>query len=216
MILAIASVGPPRWRWAAAAILTSVCLAVSAGTASGQGFQGTLSALVEDTQGAIVPGASVTLRNQDTAEARSQVSSSTGLVIFPNLLVGRYSVKVEISGFKSAERQNIQARANQQTDVNARLEVGGVEETVVVQAESDLINTRSSQLSGGSFDAKAIIDFRSCRGRTSTAAPSTSPSSPPASELNLAASSDRAVSSAATVPGRTTSSWTVSTTTTRA
>jgi hypothetical protein len=153
------SPGPARSRRAALAILALVGLAVSAGTASGQGFQGTLSALVEDTQGAIVPGASVTLRNQDTAETRSQVSSTTGLVIFPNLLIGRYSIKIEISGFKSYERQNIQVRANQQTDVNARLEVGGVEETVVVQAESDLISTRSSQLSGGNFDAKAIIEL---------------------------------------------------------
>jgi hypothetical protein len=136
-------------------------LALSAGVApaSAQGFQGTLSTLVEDAQGAVIPGATVTLRNQDTGETRTQVSGSTGLVVFPNLLIGRYSVKVEIPGFKAYERQNVQVRANQQTDVNVPLQVGGLEETVVVQAESDLISTRSSQLEGGNFDATAIRDL---------------------------------------------------------
>lgn len=159
MIPMTTTVGSPRRRWAVAAFLVVVGLALTAGTASGQGFQGTLSALVEDTQGAVMPGASVTLRNQDTGETRSQVTSATGLVVFPNLLIGHYAIKVEISGFKSYERQNIQVRANQQTDVNARLEVGGIEETVVVEAESDLISTRSSQLEGGNFDSQAIRDL---------------------------------------------------------
>jgi hypothetical protein len=122
-----------RSRWAAAAILVLLGVALPTGTAFGQGFQGTLSALIEDTQGAVMPGATVTLRNQDTGETRTQTTPSTGLVVFPNLLVGRYSVKIEIPGFKSYERQNIQIRANQQTDVNARLQVGGLEETVVVK-----------------------------------------------------------------------------------
>ena len=94
-------------RGAAGAFLVLLGLALPTGTAFGQGFQGTLSALIEDTQGAVMPGASVTLRNQDTGETRTQVTPSTGLVVFPNLLVGRYAVKIEISGFKTYERQNI-------------------------------------------------------------------------------------------------------------
>ena len=91
-------------RWAAGAILVLLGLALPTGTAFGQGFQGTLSALIEDSQGAVMPGATVTLRNQDTGETRTQVTPSTGLVVFPNLLVGRYAVKIEISGFKTYER----------------------------------------------------------------------------------------------------------------
>ena len=66
MTLTTMPLGSPRWRWAKAAGSALLGLALSVGTASGQGFQGTLSALVEDTQGAVVPGAAVTLRNQDT------------------------------------------------------------------------------------------------------------------------------------------------------
>jgi hypothetical protein len=145
-------------RAIAAAVTAAAALALASG-AFAQGFHGTITALVEDYQGAIVPGANVTLRNQDTGETRTQPSGSSGLVVFPNLLIGRYTITVELPGFKKYERANITVKANQQIDVTARLEVGGIEEVVTVQAESDLINVRTSQLEGGSFDAKAIRDL---------------------------------------------------------
>ena len=139
--------------------LAALVIAVGAPLEWAQGFQGTITALVEDDQGAMIPGASVTLRNQDTGETRTQASTSSGLVVFPNLLVGRYTITVELTGFKKYERANINVKANQQIDVSARVQVGGLEEVVTVQAESDLVNVRSSQLEGGSFDSKIIRDI---------------------------------------------------------
>jgi hypothetical protein len=152
------TVAPFCARWALRAGLVLLGLATATGPVFAQGFQGTVTALVKDTQGAAIPGANATLRNQGTNETREQVSGSDGLVVFPNLLIGQYSLTVELSGFKTYERRNIGVRASQQIDVNVTLEVGGIAEVINVQAESDLVDVRSSQLEGASFDAQAIRD----------------------------------------------------------
>src|SRR5947199_5821108 len=102
-------------------------LVVSCAVASlAQGIQGTLSGEVRDQTGGVVPGASITLTNMDTGENRSQVSSAVGTFIFPNLAIGRYSVTVEVSGFKKVVQKNITIKANQVTDVKVALELGNV------------------------------------------------------------------------------------------
>ncbi len=124
-----------------------------------QGFQGTLRAIVEDNQGGVLPGATATLRNEQTGETRTQTTSATGSVVFPNLLVGSYKLSVELTGFKTYERQNVKVSANQIVEVQARLDVGQMTETILITAGEELVTTTSSQLEGARFDSRQIVDL---------------------------------------------------------
>ena len=124
-----------------------------------QGFQGTITVKVEDAQGSSVPGATVSVKNQKTGEIRTQVSTSTGTSVFPNLLVGTYTIGVELTGFKKYERSNVAVSSNTSVDVPARLSVGGVEEVITVVGGGELVKTTSSQLEGATFNARQIEDI---------------------------------------------------------
>ena len=62
---------------------------------------------VTDSSGAVVPGANVTAKGEETGFSRSTVTNSEGVYSFPELPVGTYTVEVSISGFKSAVQQGV-------------------------------------------------------------------------------------------------------------
>jgi hypothetical protein len=132
-------------------------LALSAGLVFGQGFQGTLRATLVDQQGSALPGVTVTITNEGTGEQRTAVSTNAGVVSFPNLIIGRYAVTAELPGFKKFERQHVNVSASQTVDVQAKLEVGELSETVTVTG-TDLVKTSSSQLDTN-FSARQLTDL---------------------------------------------------------
>ncbi len=136
-----------------------VALALLPSQAPAQSFQGTLTGTVEDAQGASIPGATATVKNEKTGDTRTQISTSAGTVVFPNLLVGSYTLTVQLNGFQRFERTGIGVKSNQSVDVKARLVVGGIEETITVEGGSEFVKTSSSQLEGATFDARQITDL---------------------------------------------------------
>ena len=65
-------------------------------------FSGNVSGVITDPSGAVVPGAAVTLRNVNTGEMRSAVSSTSGLYQFVSLAPGRYELTTTMSGFSTS------------------------------------------------------------------------------------------------------------------
>ena len=204
-----------RIKWRSMALVGGLLFAVALPSQlSAQSFQGQISGVIEDEQGASVPGATATLRNENTGETRTQVSTRTGTVVFPNLLVGSYTLTVELTGFKKYERPDILVSQHQRGRQGPPRRRRGMEDVITVVGGAELVKTTSSQLEGGSFDAKTIRDLPIMQGGA--------PDGDPANFAVLAAGvgtmpggmAGRAASSAATVPARTTSSWTASTTTT--
>jgi len=124
---------------------------------SAQSLFGTINGKVIDQTGQVVPGATVTLTSQETGSTRNQVTTDVGTFSFPNLAIGRYTVSIELAGFKKAVRQNIDVRANQNVDVTMSLEVGGVSEVVQVEAGGEMVNTTSPQLEG--YTTKNVADL---------------------------------------------------------
>ncbi len=122
-----------------------------------QSLFGTVNGKVIDQTGQVVPGAAVTLANQDTGATRTQVTTDVGTFNFPNLALGRYTASVELTGFKKAVTQNINVKANQNVDVTMTLSVGGVDEIVQVEAGGELVNTSSPQLEG--YTTKNVADL---------------------------------------------------------
>src|SRR5512134_3078084 len=93
---------------------------------------GSIRGTVTDTSGAIVPGAAVILTSESTKFARQATTDSTGSYYFASVDVGNYTLKVEISGFKTREIKGVRLSANDTIGVDVKLEIGQQTETIVV------------------------------------------------------------------------------------
>ncbi|MCC6364669.1 MAG: TonB-dependent receptor [Bryobacterales bacterium] len=116
------------------------------GTLFGQGgadtSKGSLSVEVQDSSGAIVQNANVTLSG--SMGSRVSKSDSRGVSIFYNLVPGIYSVRVEVPGFRAAEIKNAAVSANERTPLRVVMEPGAVAETVQVTESAATVDTTST------------------------------------------------------------------------
>ncbi|HEX5410847.1 MAG TPA: TonB-dependent receptor [Terriglobia bacterium] len=123
-----------------AAIVITVFLAVpSNGTA--QVLYGTLVGNVKDPTGAVVPGATVTVTQAQTALTRQVQTDSRGGYTVSTLSAGTYTVKIEAKGFKSYSKNDVGVAINTVTRVDATLEIGAVSQTVEVSASAAVLQT---------------------------------------------------------------------------
>ncbi len=128
--------------------LAAILLAASAGLpALAQKLDGSLRLEITDASGAAIPDAKVTVTNDSTNVSATQDGGSVGTYVFPNLLVGSYTVVIEKSSFKKYVRKNVQVGANQITEVKAKLDVGTVDTVVLVESGADLVQTSNAELS---------------------------------------------------------------------
>ncbi|PYV43102.1 MAG: hypothetical protein DMG06_11940 [Acidobacteria bacterium] len=107
---------------------------------------GQITGTVTDPSGAVVPGAKVTVTNQETLIAREVSTSARGVFNVPNLNVGTYRVRITVTGFTTYERGGLILSANQVINVDATLALGATETVTEVTAASPAINTETSAL----------------------------------------------------------------------
>src|SRR4029453_15843020 len=123
---------------------------VGAGTlapAMAQTNEASLSGIVFDSSGSVMPGVTVNLTSQSTNITRSTVSNETGAYQFPFVQPGTYNIEASLDGFKSLRREGLVLSAAQSARVNLTMEVGGLTETVSVDASAGPLNTASAQIS---------------------------------------------------------------------
>ena len=89
-----------------------------------QGSAGRILGSITDQTGAIIPGVTVTIRDVDRGTSRTLVTDEAGVYNAPNLLPGTYTIRVELSGFASAERPNIKLEVGQDIRVDISLRGG--------------------------------------------------------------------------------------------
>jgi len=109
----------------------------------GQTNRGGISGTVTDSNGAIVPGAKVTITNVGTNEAKTVTASNDGAFSVTSLDPVLYNVLAEAKNFKKSIVQNVKVDTATVQTVNIVLEVGNFSETVNIEATGDLINTES-------------------------------------------------------------------------
>jgi len=125
-----------------------LCLCIflfAAATLWGQGSV-TIFGTITDSTGAVLPSIAVTVTNTQTGAVRQTVSTAAGTYVVPQLSVGTYSVRVEASGFKTFVQDNIRAQVDENRQVNIQMTLGGVTESIEVQAEITQVETRSGAL----------------------------------------------------------------------
>jgi carboxypeptidase family protein/TonB-dependent receptor-like protein len=105
----------------------------------------TISGVVKDTGGGVVPGATVLVTNLATNLESQQTTTDTGSYQIVNLIPGRYRVDVELSGFKKSS-QVITLEVGQRARVDVELAVGSLAETVTVTETAQLLNTNDATL----------------------------------------------------------------------
>src|ERR1700731_2956595 len=137
-----------------ALILAGVCSA----PAMAQRLDGTLRVTVTDKMGAVILDAKVTVTNEGTSVGITATASSAGTYVFPDLLVGSYTVTVKKEGFKKTVSKGVQVESNQVAEVATTLEVGDATAVVEVTAGAELVKTESSEL-GSTFSGQAVHDL---------------------------------------------------------
>src|SRR6266446_512824 len=106
----------------------------------GQGTGGAIAGTVTDQQGAVVPGATLTIKNLDTDFQRQVSTDSNGYYRIVALPVGRYVVRAERPGFK-VDISNITLTVAEEAVVNFKMEVGSVSEQVTVASTGTEVET---------------------------------------------------------------------------
>jgi len=117
---------------------------------------GTIGGTVKDNSGAVVPGARVVVKSVETGLAHEVTSDSIGNFIVPDLQAGHYSVAASGQGFKTTTLANVELQVAEHATINPVLQVGSVNEQVVVASEAvPLLNTETSSL-GEVVDTTAV------------------------------------------------------------
>jgi hypothetical protein len=113
----------------------------------GQSIMGTILGTVSDASGAVVPGATVIVRNQDTGIEQRTVTDASGLYQALNLIRGRYTVRVEQPGFKRFDVVGLLLESATTVRADARLETGDLSSSIEVKGEAPVIDTETMDVS---------------------------------------------------------------------
>jgi hypothetical protein len=129
--------------------LAVLAILVMAGSpAYGQsGNTTTLSGVVVDDQGAVVPGADIVAKNNATAITIRSVTDGTGRFVLAGVPPGAYTVTVSLMGFKTAILPDVQVLSATPASVKVQLKVGTLEETVVVTGQTEIVQATSPTVS---------------------------------------------------------------------
>ncbi|HUS06688.1 MAG TPA: TonB-dependent receptor, partial [Bryobacteraceae bacterium] len=107
---------------------------------------GSVSGVITDPNGAVVPGVSIQLVEPETGLTRTATSNEAGLYTFPAVSTGKYRLSAQVSGFKRYEQPNITLQVNQNLTVPISLTIGEVAETVEVTGTPVQVDTASSSV----------------------------------------------------------------------
>ncbi len=127
--------------------LTALLLLL-AGPALAQRFTAAIRGTVTDPSHAVIVGAKVTLRNEETGLARTAATNEAGNYSFADLPVGTYEVEVAFAGFKSAARTGIVVNVADVREVNLQLSTGEISETVSVEDSAYSVKTVGAEVAG--------------------------------------------------------------------
>ena len=103
-----------------------------------------ISGSVRDQSGAVLPGVEVMATQTDTGIIRSTVTNETGSYVLPNLPIGPYKIEAMLPGFRTYVQTGIVLEVNSSPAINVTLQVGQVSESIEVQANATLVETRNS------------------------------------------------------------------------
>src|SRR3989454_9488294 len=135
--------------------LCLLIVGLAPGAVFGQDFRGAITGRIADKSGAVLPGVTVTATNVATNVGSTTTTNTDGVYSILYLTPGQYTVVAELSGFKKLQRPGIEVRVGDRLTLDLSLEIGAIEETVMVTAQSPLLEMASGS-TGQVIDEKRI------------------------------------------------------------
>lgn len=132
-------------------LLALLMVTAGAGDIHAQSTTGALTGVIRDSDGGVVPGATVKATATATGTVLTGVSDEAGQYLLRGLPVGVYTVQVELAGFQSVQVENVVVRVNDEVRLDVALRVGNLSESVTVSGISTTVETVSSTL-------KTVVD----------------------------------------------------------
>jgi Carboxypeptidase regulatory-like domain len=153
-----------RWTnviWALAAVMV---LSTPSAFAQGGGASstGSISGEVQDSQGGVLPGVTVTATSPAQIGALTAVTNEAGIYRFPSVPPGEYRLSLELPGFQSVVREGIRITLGFNAQVNITMNVATLQETVTVSGESPVIDTSATRVQTN-FDQQALSSLPNAR-----------------------------------------------------
>ena len=142
------------------AVAVILCQLLSAAFAAAQQGTAEIRGRVLDQQMGALPGVTVVVTNQDNGNFREAISTADGSWFMAALPPGRYQVAAQLPGFKKFLQPDLLLSVGNQLNVDVKLELGAVEETVTVAGESPIIDVTSKEI-GGNISTKELSDVPS-------------------------------------------------------
>jgi hypothetical protein len=137
------------------ALVSLLAIAMPAHSLFGQVDQGTITGVVQDPSGAVVPNATVTLTNIDLGLVMNARTDSAGIYIFSPVKIGSYSLRIAAPGFATTTQTNLHLNLQQTLNVVVTLKPGASTETVTVTSQAPLMQTQESSV-GQVMDTQTI------------------------------------------------------------
>jgi hypothetical protein len=140
------------------ALIVVVCYCFLLASASAQDSRGTITGRVTDAQRGVIPGVSVMATQTSTGLANTTITNDAGVYVLPRLLIGPYRVQMEIKGFKTYVRENVEVRIQATVVLDAVMEIGQVTETVTVTGQGPILDMGSAS-TGSIMDDRKLQDL---------------------------------------------------------
>ncbi len=122
-------------------VLAVIVLGAGSAFAQGAGTTTSLSGIVTDAQGGVIPGADVVAKSNATASEFRAVTDSGGRFTIPALEPGKYTVTVTLTGFKTVKLTDVEVVTATPASVKVTLEIGAFNETVSVSGATEIVQT---------------------------------------------------------------------------
>jgi hypothetical protein len=139
-------------------VLTLLLSVLTAGSAAGQTYFGSVVGSVTDASNSAIPEANVTLVNIGTTERRKSTTDNSGGYQFPNLPPGQYRVEIEKIGFRRLVREPIAVEVQSAVRIDVNMQLGDVNQVVEVTAQTPLLQTEDASL-GQVVEARKVLEM---------------------------------------------------------
>lgn len=146
-------------RFRIAPVISALVIMALAGPGRSQTSRGAVSGTVTDVSGAVISGADVLLTHTETGVIRSTVTNEAGIYRFDAVDLGTYSLKVNKTGFKPFLSSGLGVEANRAMIVDIKLELGRLQETVEVNADTAEPLTKDGPLRGTSLQGHELSNL---------------------------------------------------------
>jgi len=145
--------------WSAVCVLLCILFGlINEPKALGQAEQGTITGVVTDRSGAVIPGVDVTATETATRTVSTTTTNSDGYYTLPYLQPGTYNISATGRGFSNETISGVHLTVNLSTKVNLTLDVGAITQQVVIQADAIQLETDNSEL-GGTISRQQILEL---------------------------------------------------------